>query len=142
ETPLLGGGSPMITMEPQSTPMVEVTNSPFLDISMDGVLVPGSLTALGSNTSSGATTAVVFPEGFTFPFFDKTVTQVFPGASGYLGLRSSGNFNVPSPMLAWSGSIETVHIAPFYDWIRSSGYGSIFSKYVPHATNAEQDQFI
>jgi len=137
ETPLLLEGRPMITLEPETFPMVEVMDSPFNDISTTGTEIE-SVKRPG-NAAAANNVEVKFPPDFTFPFFDWIATGVYPATSGFISMRSGSASFVPQPMNYWAGNFEHVHIAPFYESMRSADVGTIYHQFIEHPTNPELD---
>lgn len=136
------GGRAHVTMEPETFPMVEVYDSPFVDISGDGTPVPGTKTAEGNIGIGPAPSLVNFPEGFTFPYFGTEKTGIYPVSNGYISMAAVGSIRASLPLLEYSPGSTTVNIAPFQDDLRSYGKGEVFTKFLPHPSDREKDQFV
>jgi len=135
-------GRPLVTMEPETFPMVEVLDAPFIDIADTGELLPESRTPEASVSPGDSSTRVDFPEGFTFPYFGVEQSGVYPSMAGYLAMMGNGTFTTNTPLLDYSGGALFVSIAPFWENLRSYAKGAIYSQFLAHPTDREKDQFI
>lgn len=135
----LSEGHAHVTMETQTFPMVEVHDSPFIDIATTGALLPGTKTEEGSAVSPRAN-LVRFPESFRFPYFGEMLDEIWAATNGYLGPVSQANSNTPDYLLEYHPGRAS--IAPFWERLMSYGKGSVLTELREHSSDRSKDQLI
>lgn len=138
---LLSSARATVTVEPQTFPMEQVDDAPFIDISADGVQVPGSLMPPGNgNQAPGA--KILFPEGFRFPYFGVERDFVNVLTAGHLSFQTTSSNQNVRPLLEYGPTSQHIHIAPFWEALRSYNRGSLYTKFVEDPSDSQRDQFV
>lgn len=107
-----------------AAPMGEIEGSPFLDVSK----LPGAAEVELEYYSAGET--IVFPAGFTFPYFGRQTAEATVYAGGYLSFApvfgASHAENKWLPVLD-DETKQLIHLAPFWDSLIWEGPAKIWT---------------